>query len=95
MEKLDEQAIDELLIWVISVDRRLVLMESMKKHNIIKASDIAHESNRSTQNISRALKEFEEKDLISCLTPEKTTWKKYVLTGKGKEILKKLEEKYL
>jgi DNA-binding MarR family transcriptional regulator len=94
MTKRTENSVDKLLRWVISVDRRLVLMETLKGHNVVKAADIAHETNRSTQNISRALKELQEKELIECLTPEKTTWKKYVLTDLGKEILKKLDEKY-
>jgi len=94
MENQKENSIDELLLWVVSVDRRLVLMEAMKDHTIIKASDIAHETHRSTQNISRALKELEDKDLIKCLTPEKATWKKYVLTAKGKEVLKKMDDQY-
>jgi len=92
MEKITKSAIDDLLKWVISVDRRLVLMETMKGHTVVKASDIAHETNRSTQNISHALKELEDKGLIECLTPEKTTWKKFILTDMGKEILKKLEK---
>jgi len=94
MEKITKSAIDDLLKWVISVDRRLVLMETMKGHTVVKASDIAHETNRSTQNISHALKELEDKGLIECLTPEKTTWKKYVLTDLGKEILTQLDETY-
>lgn len=92
---MTENSIEELIKWVISVDRRLILMESMKRHAVVKASDIAHEANRSTQNISRALKELEDRDLIECLTPEKTTWKKYILTDKGKNVLEKLEGKYL
>lgn len=94
MENETDHSLDELLNWVISVDRRLVLMETMKGHTIAKASDIAHETNRSTQNISRALNELEDRGLIVCLTPEKTTWKKFVLTERGKEILKRLDEKY-
>ena len=94
MEKITKSATDNLLKWVISVDRRLVLMETMKGHTVVKASDIAHETNRSTQNISHALKELEDKGLIECLTPEKTTWKKFILTDMGKEILKKLDEIY-
>jgi hypothetical protein len=73
--QMTENSIDELLKWVISVDRRLILMESMKKRTFVRASDIAHEASRSTQNISHALKELESKDLIECLTPDKTTWK--------------------
>lgn len=94
MEDKTENLIDELLMWIVSVDRRLVLMESMKGHTVVKASDIAHETNRSTQNISRALHELEDKGLIKCLTPDKTTWKKFVLTDVGKEILKKLDGTY-
>lgn len=94
MENLNDNSLEELLLWVISVDRRLVLMEAMKDHTIIKASDIAHETNRSTQNISRALKELENKGLIKCLTPEKATWKKYTLTTTGKKVLKRMEDEY-
>ena len=94
MEDKTENLIDELLMWIVSVDRRLVLMETMKGHNVVKASDIAHETNRSTQNISRALHELEEKGLIKCLTPEKTTWKKFVLTEMGQKVLEKLDGTY-
>lgn len=88
---MNESSIDELVNWVISVDRRLILMDSMKKHTFVRASDIAHEARRSTQNISHALKELENKGLIQCLTPEKTTWKKYALTNSGKKVLEKLD----
>lgn len=92
---MTENSIDELVNWVISVDRRLILMDSMKRHPFVRASDIAHEVSRSTQNISHALKELESKGLIQCLTPEKTTWRKYILTEEGKMILEKLDGKYL
>jgi predicted transcriptional regulator len=91
---MNEDSIDDLLRWIISVDRRLILMEHMKKNLIIKASEIAHDTQRSTQNISRALKEFEDQKLIECLTPSKTTWKKYVLTDLGKTVMEKMDGKY-
>ncbi|MFQ6054922.1 MAG: sugar-specific transcriptional regulator TrmB [Methanosarcinales archaeon] len=86
--------IKDLAKWVISVDRRLVLMQVMHGHTIIKASDIAHETGRSTQNISHALKELEDKGLVACLTPDKGSWKKYILTELGREVLSELEKKY-
>ena len=92
---MNESSIDELLNWIISVDRRLILMDSMKRHAFVRASDVAHEVSRSTQNISHALNELESKDLIQCLTPDKTTWKKYTLTDAGKKVLEKLDGKYL
>ncbi len=94
MKNKTDNSIDELIRWVISVDRRLILMKTMKGQTVVKASDIAHETRRSTQNISRALHEFEEKSLIECLTPEKTTWKKFMLTKMGEQVLKKLDGKY-
>jgi DNA-binding MarR family transcriptional regulator len=87
-----EDSIDELLRWIVSVDRRVILMDYLKEHTIAKASDIAHETNRSTQNISRALKEFEDMGLLECLTPEKTTWKRYVLTADGRTLIEKWKE---
>lgn len=86
---------DELIAWVFSVDRRMVLAESIKNHKILKASDIAQETGRSTQNISRALKEFNEKGFIMCLNPEKTTWKRYTITNDGRSLLKKIDKVYL
>lgn len=86
---------DELLKWVISVDRRFILMQYMDSHMLANASEIASESNRSTQNISRALKELQDIGLIECLTPAKTTWKKYVLTDKGKILIDKMKGKYI
>lgn len=92
---MNDSSIDEMLNWIISVDRRLILMESMKRHTLVRASDVAHEVSRSTQNISHALKELESKELIQCITPDKTTWKKYTLTDAGKKILERLDGKYL
>lgn len=92
---MTENSIDEMPKWIISVDRRIILLEYMKKHTIAKASDIAHETDRSTQNISRALKEFEDRGLLECLTPDKTTWKRYVLTDTGRKVLEKMDGKYL
>jgi predicted transcriptional regulator len=66
---------EEVIAWMFGIDRRLIVPRSMKNHPILKVSDIVQETNRSIQNISRALKEFNEKGFIMCLNPEKTTWK--------------------
>nr|WP_321498963.1 helix-turn-helix domain-containing protein [uncultured Methanolobus sp.] len=90
----DTMSDEEMIAWVLGVDRRIVVLGSMKNHPILKASDIAQETNRSTQNISRALKEFNEKGFIMCLNPEKTTWKRYTVTSAGRELLDKLDDIY-
>jgi len=87
-----ENTLDELLEWVASSDRRQILMESMRGREIVRATDVAHETWRSTQNISRAMRELEGRGLMECLNPEKSTWKKYILTDMGEKVLEQMEE---
>lgn len=87
--------LDELIKWVLSVDRRLLVMREIHENELIKASGIAEKTGRSLQNISRALRELEEQGLIECLTPEKHTWKRYILTEKGVEIFAKFKNEHL
>ncbi len=41
-------------------------------------------------NVSRALAELEDKNVVVCLTPEQKVGKIYSLTKKGKDILNKM-----
>jgi len=84
--------VDEIERWVLSVDRRLLLMRSIRNSRVVKASEVAQMTDRSIQNISRAIKECEERELVECITPEKRTWKKYMLTDLGYHVLKELEK---
>ena len=86
---------DDLTMWVLGVDRRLVVLKMMHEKRMIQASDIANTTDRSFQNISYAMRELEEKGLIQCLTPDKHTWKKYILTEKGTEVFENLKKNYL
>jgi DNA-binding PadR family transcriptional regulator len=38
---------------------------------------------------------MEEQGLIKCITPDKRTWKKFILTEKGTEVFEKLKENNL
>lgn len=87
--------IDDLSMWVLGVDRRLVVLKIMHEKRFIQASDIADSTQRSLQNISYAMRELEEQGLIRCLTPGKHTWKKYLPTEKGTEVFEKLKENHL
>lgn len=96
MKNVSETSLeDQIVMWVLSVDRRLVLIEAMKNRPILKASDIAVETNRSIQNVSRALNELKNKGLIKCLNPEKSTWKRYVMTDLGRDVLRRIEGNYI
>ncbi len=87
--------IDDLTMWVLGVDRRLVVLKMMHEKRLMKASDIADSTERSLQNISYAMRELEEQGLIRCLTPSKHTWKKYIPTEKGTEVFENLKKNYL
>jgi len=84
--------IDELTMWVLGVDRRLVVLKMMHEKRLMQASDIADTTDRSLQNISYAMRELEEHGLIKCLTPGKHTWKKFIPTEKGTQVFEKLKE---
>jgi len=84
--------IDELSMWVLGVERRVVVLKKMHENRMIQASDIAESTDRSLQNISYAIRELEEKGLIKCLTPGKHTWKKYIMTEKGTEVIENLKK---
>lgn len=87
--------IDELTIWVLGVDRRLIVLKMMHEKRLLQASDIADTTERSLQNISYAMRELEEHGLIRCLTPEKRTWRKFIPTEKGTEVFEKLKKNHL
>ena len=87
--------VDELTMWVLGVDRRLIVLKMMHEKRLIQASDIADTTLRSLQNISYAMRELEEQGLIRCITPDKHTWKKYIPTEKGTEVFEKLKENHL
>jgi predicted transcriptional regulator len=82
--------IDKLIRWVLAVDRRVLVMKTIHEYGLIKASSISEKTGRSLQNTSRTLRELEEHGLIGCLTPEKHTWKRFVLTEKGLHVFESL-----
>jgi len=85
--------IKESALWVIDVDRRLITISAFKKEKILNPSDIAKENKRSIQNISRAVHELETQGILQPID-EKVTWRKYILTDKGKKLLDKIEKIY-
>lgn len=86
--------IDELTLWVLSIDRRVVVLKMMHEKRLMQASDIAGLTDRSLQNISYAMRELEEQGLIRCINPEKHTWKKFIPTEKGNEVFEKLKKNH-
>ncbi|MDL5503358.1 MAG: winged helix DNA-binding protein, partial [Candidatus Methanoperedens sp.] len=87
--------IDELTMWVLGVERRVVVLKMMHEKRMIQASDIADSTDRSLQNISYAMRELEKRGLIQSLTPGKKTWKRFILTERGIEVFEKLKKNNL
>jgi predicted transcriptional regulator len=85
--------VKDCALWVIDVDRRLITIRAFKKEKILHPSDIAKENNRSIQNISRAVHELETQGILKPID-EKVTWRKYILTDKGKKVLIEIENLY-
>lgn len=86
---------DEVTMWVLGVDRRIVVLKMMYEKKMMQAADIADSTDRSLQNISYAMRELEERGLIQSLTPGKKTWKKFIMTEKGTEVFENLEKNHL
>jgi DNA-binding MarR family transcriptional regulator len=94
-DRSSARTVEEATKWVLGVDRRIMVMRALESEAAFSASDIAERTGRSVQNISRAIDEMEAKGLIECLTPEKQSWKRYLLTDMGKAVLDNLRTKKL
>jgi len=91
----NEQTLEELIRYVLSVDRRIFVIKEFQNRPILQASDVAEKVERSLQNISRALKELEKKEIVACINPQRRTWKRYILTETGKKVLDTLKNRNL
>lgn len=80
--------IDGLTMWVLGVDRRLVVLKMMHEKRMIQASDIAVSTDRSLQNISYAMRELEKRGLIQSLTPGKKPGRSLFSQKKEQRYLK-------
>jgi len=65
------------------------IIKEMKRP--IRPTDIAKETELNKSHVSRSLKEFVDKGIAECLTPNQSMGRYYALTGEGKEILNKLK----
>jgi predicted transcriptional regulator len=91
----DIESLDELMLYVLSIDRRIIVVKEFQNHSVLRASDIAKEVNRSLQNTSRALNELKAKEIVLCINHQSRTWKKYMLTEEGKQVLDLLKTRKL
>jgi DNA-binding MarR family transcriptional regulator len=86
--------LEDEIKWVLGVDRRMLVMKEAHENGVIRATQLAEVTGRSVQNISHAIHEMEAAGLIECLTPEKSSWKRYILTDVGKKVSESLRERH-
>ena len=60
--------IEDLTMWVLGVDRRLIVLKMMHEKRMIQASDIADSTERSLQNISYAISNKNNSKYVQLLT---------------------------
>lgn len=77
----------ELYGYIITSKIRLGILRSLNKKSPLLQSEIAKKMKRKQQDISKAIYQLEKESLVECLTPSKGSYKAYILTTLGKEIL--------
>lgn len=87
----NEKILGELINFILSVDRRYIVIKEFQHSKMLQASHIAKKVGRSLQNCSRALKELEGRGIVTPISPGKKSWKRYTLTEKGKNLLSELK----
>lgn len=81
----------DLTGWIISSDpRRLVLEATMD--GPITPKKVSDKKDIRMEYVSRSLSELSERNLVECLNPEAHKGKLYKITGKGEDVISKIDE---
>jgi len=83
---------DYLRAFVFRGKNRLIILKILKEGEKTQAQ-LHHETGLYRSHVNRTLSELEQKDLIKCLNPNDNRYKLYILTTKGKELLKIINDK--
>ena len=80
----------DLVSYVIRGRARLSILKMLDKPMTPTQIASLQKNHRST--ISRSLLDMKKKGIVKCLTPKEKTGRLYVLTKKGKRVLKKIKK---
>jgi len=89
-ELYDDFFSDDRIYFVLIDERRKKLLSYLNLPKTQRQLSVLLKT--SIPKLAKPIKELMEKDLIKCLTHQMKTSKSYILTPKGKEILKKIAE---
>jgi len=79
-----------LYSFVVRSERRKSIISSLDRPKT--PTEIAKEIKVSTPHVSRSMKDFSEKGLVRCLTPNAKVGRIYELTARGKDVRKMVGE---
>ena len=77
---------DESLGFVLSSRRRKQVLAELGKRPG-RPMELCRKLGLDTGNVARLLFQLEKKKLVKCLTPEKRSWRVYMVTDLGKRVL--------
>lgn len=78
---------EDLVMFALEVDRRLLLLDAIRGQTAFRVSEVVGGTGRSLQNLSRAARELEAAGVLRATSPGKRTWKRYVVTARGQRLL--------
>lgn len=79
--------IKELYGLIITSKIRLGILQTLNKKSPTLQSGIAKKMKRKQQDISKEMYKLVKEGLVECLTPDKGSYKAYVISKLGKEVL--------
>jgi len=74
-----------------SKNRRKVVAALSRSQSPLTPTDIADRTSIGLPNTCRAIKQLREQNLIECLNPEDHTFRHYILTEQGEQILNQVQ----
>ncbi len=81
------ERIQELYGFIISSKRRESVLKALK-NKPLRPFEIARKTKYKAPNVSKTLFQLEKYNLVECITPDKNSWRVYMITELGKQILK-------
>lgn len=80
---------DELLGYVLSSNRRKQVLKELRKKPK-RPMELCRKLKLDTGNMARILFQLEKKGLIKCITPDKKSWRVYMISDTGEKIISSL-----
>ncbi len=82
-----------LISFLMRGKRRIRVLRALNNDKPKIPKQIAEECKISLSNVSNSLAELLDKGLVKCINPKDKFYRFYIITNKGRLILKEIEEK--